>query len=87
MEGVSRENIIFSWPSPITNAQTGMLVPPRDVRALSEAICWAYQHREATKRMADRAREFILNGFTFTGMIEKTEKVYRELLKKERLSE
>jgi glycosyltransferase involved in cell wall biosynthesis len=71
----------------VTNGQTGMLVPPRDVRALSETIYWVYQHRDATKRMADRAREFILNGFTFTGMIEKTEKVYRGLLKKERLPE
>lgn len=64
----------------VTNGQTGMLVPPRDARALSEAIYWSYQNRPVVQEMAQRAREFILNGFTFNHQIEKTEKVYRELL-------
>jgi len=68
----------------VANGQTGMLVPPRDARALSEAIYWNYQHREAVHEMAHKARGFILNGFTFNHQIEKTEKVYRELLEGKR---
>jgi glycosyltransferase involved in cell wall biosynthesis len=64
----------------VANGQTGILVPPRDARALSEAIYWAYENRKETMKMAHRAREFILEDFTLTGMIERTERVYRELL-------
>jgi glycosyltransferase involved in cell wall biosynthesis len=64
----------------VTEGSTGKLVAPRDSRALSEAIYWAYQNREETRKMAERAREFILKDFTVTRMIDKTEKVYRELL-------
>jgi glycosyltransferase involved in cell wall biosynthesis len=64
----------------VTNGVTGMLVPPRDSRALSEAIYWAYQNRGEMAKMAERAGEFILKDFTVTRMIDKTEKVYRELL-------
>lgn len=64
----------------VTEGSTGKLVAPRDSRALSEAIYWAYQNREETWKMAERAREFILKDFTVTRMIDKTEKVYRELL-------
>ena len=64
----------------VTNGETGKLVPPRDAHALSEAIFWAYQHGEECRKMAQKAREVVLKEFTLTRMIEKTERVYRELL-------
>jgi glycosyltransferase involved in cell wall biosynthesis len=64
----------------VKNGETGKLVPPRDAPALSEAIFWAYQNREETRKMARKAREVVLKDFTLTGMIDKTESVYRELL-------
>jgi glycosyltransferase involved in cell wall biosynthesis len=64
----------------VKDGETGRLVSPRDARALSEAIFWAYQNREETRKMARKAREVVLKDFTLTGMIDKTESVYRELL-------
>jgi glycosyltransferase involved in cell wall biosynthesis len=64
----------------VKDGETGKLVPPRDAPALSEAIFWAYQNREKSREMARKARKFMLKDFTLTGMIDKTESVYRELL-------
>jgi glycosyltransferase involved in cell wall biosynthesis len=64
----------------VRDGETGKLVPPRDAPALSEAIFWAYQNGEETRKMAQKAREFVLKDFTLTSMIDKTESVYRELL-------
>ena len=67
----------------VTDGETGKLVPPRDAHALSEAIFWAYRNRDECIRMARKARELVLREFTLTGMIDKTEAVYRELLGKQ----
>ncbi len=64
----------------VKNGQTGILVPPRDVQALSKAINWAYQNKEECLKMARQANELIWNNFTLTRMTDKTEGVYRELL-------
>jgi glycosyltransferase involved in cell wall biosynthesis len=64
----------------VTDGKTGRLIPPRDVPALSEAILWAYRHREECREMARKARELVLKEFTLTRMIEKTESVYLGLL-------
>jgi glycosyltransferase involved in cell wall biosynthesis len=64
----------------VKDGETGKLVPPRDAPALSEAIFWAYQNREKSREMARKARKSMLKDFTLTGMIDKTESVYRELL-------
>jgi glycosyltransferase involved in cell wall biosynthesis len=66
----------------VKDGETGKLVPPRDAPALSEAIFWAYQNGEETRKMAKKARKFVLKDFTLTGMIDKTESVYRELLER-----
>jgi glycosyltransferase involved in cell wall biosynthesis len=68
----------------VKNGQTGTLVPPRDVQALSKAINWAYQNREDCLKMAHKASELIWNNFTLKRMTDKTEGVYRELLEKGR---
>jgi len=64
----------------VKDGETGKLVPPRNAPALSEAIFWAYQNREETRKMARKARELVLKDFTLARMIEKTGNVYRELL-------
>jgi glycosyltransferase involved in cell wall biosynthesis len=64
----------------VKDKETGKLVPPRDAPALSEAIFWAYQNGEETRKMAQKAREFALKDFTLTRTIDKIESVYRELL-------
>jgi len=64
----------------VTDGETGKLIPPRDAGALSEAILWAYGHKEECREMARKARDLVLKEFTLSRMIEKTERVYRGLL-------
>jgi glycosyltransferase involved in cell wall biosynthesis len=64
----------------IRNGQTGILVPPIDVRALGEAIIRVYQNRKESLKMASKARELVLNNFTVKKMTDETEKIYKQLL-------
>jgi len=64
----------------VKNGQTGILVPPADARALSEAILWVYQNREECRKMAARAKETVGKDYSFSRTIERTEEVYRSLL-------
>lgn len=68
----------------IQNGQTGTLVPPRNVQALSEAIDRVYRNREESLKMAHSARESTLNYFSVRGMADNTENVYREVLERNR---
>lgn len=68
----------------VKNGETGTLVPPRDTRALSEAIYRGYENKEESLNLARRAREVILKDFTLERTIEKTKKVYGELLERGR---
>ena len=58
----------------------GLLVPPRDPRALSEALIWIYEHPQEAAAMAERGYHHIHANFTFNKMIERTEQVYLNLL-------
>lgn len=64
----------------VINHETGLLVPPRDSRRLSEALVWIYEHPEEAAAMAERGYHYIHANFTFDKMIERTEQVYLSLL-------
>jgi glycosyltransferase involved in cell wall biosynthesis len=66
----------------VTNGQTGILVPPADARALSEAILRVYQNRGESEEMARRAKEMVWKNYSFSRTIERTEEVYKSLLEK-----
>ena len=68
----------------VKNGQTGTIVPSRNVPALSKAIYWAYQNKGESLKMARRAREVVLNKYAITGVIKNTEKIYRELIERDR---
>jgi glycosyltransferase involved in cell wall biosynthesis len=64
----------------VANGQTGILVPPADARALSEAILWVHQNREESGKMALKAKESVWKDYAFSRTIERTEEVYKSLL-------
>ena len=64
----------------IDQGRTGLLVPPNDPDALAEAVYSIFSHPEKAARMAKAARVTALSKWTFSGMIGKTEAVYRTIL-------
>ncbi|MCK4649022.1 glycosyltransferase [bacterium] len=71
-------------PELIKNNQTGLLVPPADSKALARAMLELLENREKAERLGRNGRKLIEEKFSQEAMIEKTEDLYRELLKKRR---
>jgi glycosyltransferase involved in cell wall biosynthesis len=64
--------------------ETGLLVPPRDSRALAEAICRLADDAELRQAMGARARAVVESEFTVAQVVEQTMGLYRELLQETR---
>lgn len=67
-------------PEVVRDRDTGLLVPPGDPAALAEALAWFYRNPAQATQMAERGFAHVHADFTFAGMIDRTEAVYRELL-------
>jgi len=69
-------------PELVEDGITGFLVPPKDPGALAEALQKLIEDPELRRRMGEAGREKTLREFTLDLMLEETEKVYHEVLKK-----
>jgi glycosyltransferase involved in cell wall biosynthesis len=66
-------------PDLVKNEKTGLLVPPRDVPALADAILRLVNNPDKRRRMGGTGRIFCRR-FSLTEMIDKIDKLYDELL-------
>jgi glycosyltransferase involved in cell wall biosynthesis len=57
----------------------GLLIPPRDPKALADAIATLVNNREMRKGFAQSSYQFFLQNLTIEKMIEKHEQLYAEL--------
>ena len=64
----------------IEHGKTGLLVKPRDVDSLIEALDFLLSNPEKAKAMGERARKVVLENYTWDKNAEKTIEVYREVL-------
>ena len=64
-------------PDIITDGEDGILVPPKDVQALSEAIKKVLADKELGQRLGKNASEKIKQHFNFEKMLEKTMDIYK----------
>lgn len=71
-------------PEIIEDGVTGLLVPPKDHEAISNAVIWMTEHREKAHEMAMKGKDKILKNYTFQKMIEQTDDVYNQVLRKKR---
>ncbi|MCK4325701.1 glycosyltransferase [bacterium] len=67
-------------PELIENDRTGILVPPRDVETLAEAIVELLDDNEKAKKIGENGRRLIEEKFSVETMVEKIESLYRDLL-------
>jgi glycosyltransferase involved in cell wall biosynthesis len=64
----------------VEHGKTGLLVKPRDVDSLVEALDFLLSHPEESGVMGERARKLVLENYTWEKNAEKTIEVYREVL-------
>ena len=60
----------------VVNGETGLIVPPKDPKAMSDAICRLLLNRKEAKRMGKRGRENVKQYFTFEKMIKEYKDIY-----------
>jgi len=64
----------------VEHGKTGMLVKPRDVDSLVEALDFLLSHPEEAKAMGERGRKLVLENYTWEKNAEKTMEVYSSVL-------
>jgi glycosyltransferase involved in cell wall biosynthesis len=67
-------------PEIVEDGVTGVLVPPRDARALARAIVALLKDEPARRRMGDAGHQRVLERFTVDQMVNETAAVYRRLV-------
>jgi len=67
-------------PEVIIHNQTGLLVPPANAEALSQAILELLDDREKAKRLGENGRRLIEEKISLEIMLNKIEALYRDLL-------
>jgi glycosyltransferase involved in cell wall biosynthesis len=72
-------------PEVVVHGETGILVPPEDSNALTSAIIDLLRDKLKAKMMGQAGRMRIEEHFTISKTIEKTEYLYRKLLKEKQL--
>ncbi len=65
----------------VVHDETGLLVPPADSAALSDAILHLLKDPEKAKRMGEAGRARVLKEFTIERMVEQTQSVYRDVVR------
>lgn len=67
-------------PEVLKEGETGRLIPPKDVKALVNAISWCLDNPDQAREMARRGRDHVEKHFTVERMNQQTLDVYRQLL-------
>ena len=68
-------------PELIIDDQTGTLVPPKNVLALAKTIIGLLSDKEKSARLAERAKQSVINYYSIERTVDKTLNLYSELLK------
>jgi len=67
----------------VIHGQTGRIIPPNDLEALTEAIRWGYSHRDVLVQMGAAARQRIVENFTWDHFREKLLDAYDLVLRRQ----
>lgn len=67
-------------PEVVTQNQEGILVPPKDAEALADALAQVVQNPELRRTLGKAGKCRVADEFTFTGMLDAYETIYKNLL-------
>ena len=68
-------------PEVVTHNQEGLLVPPKNAELLADALAQVVRNKELCRSFGRAGKERVETEFTFAGMLDAYERVYREVLK------
>jgi glycosyltransferase involved in cell wall biosynthesis len=71
---------IGGTPEAVQDGVSGLLVPPRDARALAHAICTVLEDPELARRLGRAAQQRVSDHFSNEQMVRRTERFYLGLL-------
>ncbi|MFQ5795733.1 MAG: glycosyltransferase [Candidatus Bipolaricaulia bacterium] len=72
---------VTAIPEVVTDGETGILVPPGDVPALSDAMLKLIQDRDLARAMGRAGRRRLEDRFSVTTMVDRIERIYQRSLK------
>lgn len=64
----------------VRHGSSGLLVPPRDPRALADGILWLIANRNAGRRFGAVGRRLVVDAYSSASALARTEQLYRRLL-------
>ncbi len=67
-------------PDVLTHERNGLLVPPANACALSEALAWVCENRMGAMRLGQQAREDFVQKFTMQRLLDQLIQVYRKAI-------
>ena len=70
---------VSAIPEVVINGETGILVPPRDSKALADAICRLLEDVEFRRKMGGAGRRRVEEVFSVERMVRETERVYEDV--------
>jgi len=70
-------------PEIVRDGETGLLVPPGDPAALASTLVGLLRDPDLASMLAARGARFVREGLTVGRMVERTERLYRELVPKQ----
>ncbi len=70
---------IGGLPDIVVNDETGLIIPPNDVKALSEAVNEMISNQVMREKMGIKAMERFLNLFSAEKVVPQIEGVYNDL--------
>jgi glycosyltransferase involved in cell wall biosynthesis len=69
-------------PEVVINEKTGFLIPPKNSKALSDALLKIFRDKEMAKKMGEEGRRMVEEGFSAERVAKRLEVVYDRLLEK-----
>ncbi len=67
-------------PEVVIDKKTGLLVPPRDIEKLTEAIIFMFENPEHRKEMAENGYRLFKEKFTISKMLKRYEKTFEQVV-------
>jgi glycosyltransferase involved in cell wall biosynthesis len=66
-------------PDVVKDGENGLLVPPRDSKALADAIIYLLENEDVRKEMGKNGKNKVVN-YSWERIAEETENIYRRLV-------
>lgn len=67
-------------PEIVVNGETGILVPPKDVKAMADAIYFLVTNKDKAQKMGRNGRKRVEEFFTIQQNVQRIEDIYRDVL-------